>query len=110
MSLTPEFIETCQGQRILVIEPFYTTPVLETGLELAEVLSERNSVTYVGPDVLRCVTDETFWSRPRAWMYLSRKRNPSKYLSDNIRKYLRPEIQSLTDGLDIPDPRTFIDL
>ena len=110
MSLTPIFIETCRGQKILVMEPYYTTPLLETGLEIAETLSSSNAVAYLGPDALDCVTDETFHSRPRGWINFSRKRNPSRYLGDNVRKFRRPEIRSIKDALDLPDPRSFIDI
>lgn len=110
MSLTPEFLATCQNQRILIIEPFYYTPHVETGLEIAESLAEGNEVTYVGPDVLRCVTDETFRFSSRLLINLSRKRHVTNYLRGNVRKYRRDEIEALSRGLNAPDPRGFVDL
>lgn len=110
MSLPVDFIENCQGQKILIIEPFYTSPILETGLEVAELLSARNRVSYVGPEILRCITDETIKWRTRLRINLSRKRNVSKYLSNGVRKYSRSEIRALQRRLEVPDPRSFIDL
>jgi hypothetical protein len=109
MSLTPDFLETCRGRRILIIEPFYWTPHVETGLELAEILSEQNEVTYVGPDVLRLVTDGTARLLPRIQNSLSRKRHASRYVTPRARAYSRAEIVAMERGLDIPDARTFID-
>jgi hypothetical protein len=109
MSLTPDFLETCRGWKILIIEPFYWTPHVETGLELAEILSEQNKVTYVGPDVLRSATDGTVRLLPRIQNSLSRKRHVSRYVTDRARVYSRAEIASMESGLEIPDARTFID-
>jgi hypothetical protein len=109
MSLTPEFLDSCQGQNILIIEPFYWTPHVETGLELAEIFSKQNTVTYAGPDVLRCVTDETCKLHARIRINLSRKRNVSRYVSRNARAYRRAEIASIERSLDIPDVQTFLD-
>jgi hypothetical protein len=109
MSLTPDFLETCRGQNILIIEPFYWTPHVETGLEIAEILSQQNSVTYVGPDVLRCVTDETARLRSRVQNALTRKRNVSRYVGSKVRAYRRPEIAAIERKLDLPDARSFLD-
>jgi hypothetical protein len=109
MSLTPEFLETCEGQKILIIEPFYLTPHLEAGLEIAEILSERNDVAYVGPDVLRCVTDETCRFRTRLRIGLSPKRHASGYVNGNVKAYGRPEIAAIEVGLNLPDARSFLD-
>ena len=95
MSLTPEFLWDCRGQKILVIEPFFYTPHVETGMELAEVLSEHNDVAYIGPDRLRCVTDETYRFSSRLLINCSRKRNVSSYLADSVRKYARAEIEGV---------------
>ena len=108
MSLTPEFLEATRGQRILFVEPFYWTPHVETGLELAEILSEYNDVTYVGPDALRCFTDETSRPQARIRIGLTRKRNVSRYAGTNVRSYRRSEIASIERGLDLPDA-TFLD-
>lgn len=109
MSLTPDFLETCCGQKILIVEPFYWTPHVETGLELAEILSEQNKVTYVGPDVLRSATDGTARLVSRIQYALSRKRSVSRYVTPKARAYSRGEIVSIERGLDLPDARTFID-
>lgn len=110
MSLTPEFLWDCRGQKILVIEPFFYTPHVETGMELAEVLSEHNDVAYIGPDRLRCVTDETYRFSSRLLINCSRKRNVSSYLADSVRKYARAEIEELKGKLRVRDPSRFIDL
>ena len=107
MSLPPEFLETCQGQRILIIEPFSWTPHVETGLELAEILSQNNKVHYVGPDVLRCFTDETARARARIQNKLTRKHALSKYVSPDARSYSRQEIVALERSLEAPDLRPF---
>ena len=108
MSLTPEFFDATQGQRVLLIEPFYWTPHLETGLEIAELLSERNDVTYVGPDALRCATDETILLRSRIRIPLTRKGRASRYAGGNVRTYSRREIASMEEDLDLPSA-DFID-
>jgi hypothetical protein len=109
MSLTPDFLETCRGHKILIIEPFYWTPHVETGLELAEILSKQNIVTYVGPDVLRCVTEGTARRLPRIQNSLTRKRHVSRYVSPKARAYSRPEIASIERRLEMPNARAFID-
>ncbi len=109
MSLTPDFLEACRGQNILIIEPIYWTPHAETGLELTEILSEQNNVIYVGPDVLRCVTDETARLRSRIQNMLTRKRNISKYASSRARVYRRSEIAAIERDLDVPDLQSFLD-
>ena len=109
MSVTPEFFDKTHGQKILFVEPFYWTPHVETGLELAEILSEHNQVTYVGPDALRCVTDETIKLHARIRIPLTRKRNVSRYASRNVRTYRRAEIAAIERGLDFPDAQTFLD-
>lgn len=110
MSLTPDFIEETKGRKVLVIEPFYTTPILETGLEIADRFSERNEVAYVGPDALRCVTDQSFFFVAPFLINLSRKRNATNYLSGDARAFRRQQIDEIKAKLDVPDPRTFIDL
>jgi hypothetical protein len=109
MSLTPEFLAATSGQKILIIEPFYYTPHVETGLEVAEIFSEQNDVTYVGPDVLQCVTDETWRPRTRLRLSMSRKRNVSRYVGRKVRAYRRDEIASIERHLDLPDVRSFLD-
>jgi hypothetical protein len=109
MSLPPEFLETCERQKILIIEPFSWTPHVETGLELAEILSHDNSVHYVGPDVLRCVTDETARLRARIQNWVTRKRHLSKYVSPKARAYSRQEIVALEGKLDFPDLQSALD-
>lgn len=109
MSLTPEFFDATKGQRILLVEPFYWTPHVETGLELAEILSEHNRVSYVGPDALHCVTDETFRLQARIRINLTRKRNVSRYVGRNVRAYRRAEIASIERVLNLPDVRTLLD-
>lgn len=109
MSLTPDFLETCRDQKILIIEPFYWTPHVETGLELAEILSEENKVAYVGPDVLRCFTDGTARLLPRIQNNLSRKRHVSRFVTARARAYRRSEIASIESWLKLPDARSFID-
>ena len=110
MSLTPDFLKFCRGQKILIVEPFFYTPHLETSLELAERLSRQNIVTYVGPDALRCVTDETFRISSRVLINFSRKRNASSYLSSVIRRYRREQFSDLRRKFIIPDPESIIDL
>ena len=109
MSLTPDFFEATRGQRVLLIEPFYWTPHLETGLEIAELLSEHNEVTYVGPDALDCVTDETILLRSRIRIPLTRKGRASRYAGAKIRTYSRAEIASIERNLDLPDADGLID-
>lgn len=109
MSLTPEFYDATRGQKILIIEPFYYTPHVETGLEVAEILSEQNSVSYVGPDVLRYLTDETCRPRTRLRLSLSRKRNVSGYVGRDVRAYRRDELASIERGLGVPDVRSLLD-
>src|SRR5689334_11272307 len=109
MSLTPDFLQTCRGHNILMVEPFYWTPHVETGLELAEILSEQNKVTYVGPDVLRSATDGTARLGSRIQYALSRKHNVSRYVTAKARAYSRSEIVSIERRLDVPDARTFLD-
>jgi hypothetical protein len=94
----------------LIIEPFFYTPHIETSLELAERLAERNKVEYIGPDILQCTTDETYKFTSRALIRLSRKRRASRYLSDAVRVYGRSEIQAMTQWLDLPDVRQVVDL
>ena len=108
MSLTPEFFEATRRQKILFIEPFYWTPHVETGLELAEILSEHNDVSYVGPDALDCVTDETSRVQSRIRIALTRKRNVSRYAGRHVRTYSRGEIAAIERELDLPDP-AFLD-
>ncbi len=108
MSLTPQFFDVTRGQRVLVIEPFYWTPHLETGLEIAELLSEHNDVTYVGPDALRCATDETILLRSRIRIPLTRKGRASRYAGPKVRTYSRREIATMEDQLALPDA-DFID-
>ena len=103
MSLTPDFLEKTQGQKILLVEPFYWTPHVETGLEVAEILSERNQVFYAGPDALRCVTDETSKLQSRIRISLTRKRNVSRYAAPKVKTYGRAEIEALERGLVLPD-------
>jgi len=110
MSLTPEFLGDCQGLKILVIEPFFYTPHVETGLEIAERLSERNEVAYIGPDRLRCVTDETYKFTSRVQINLSRKRKVSGYLHGPIRVFTRQDIEALKRGIELPDPEQLLDL
>ena len=107
MSLTPEFFDATRGQKILFIEPFYWTPHVETGLELAEILSRDNDVTYAGPDVLRCATDETVKLHARIRLALTRKRNVSRYAGPKVRTYSRTEIASIERGLDLPTEPLF---
>jgi hypothetical protein len=109
MSLTPDFLETCRGHKILIIEPFYWTPHVETGLELAEILSEQNQITYVGPDVLRSATDGTARFVSRMQYALSRKRTVSRYVTPKARVYGRAEIETLERRLNLPNARTFLD-
>lgn len=84
MSMIPEQLHDCRGQKILVLEPFYYTPHLETGMEISETLAEKNTVTYVGPDSLKCVSDETFRFTSRMLIALSRKRYASRFLSQKV--------------------------
>jgi len=109
MSLTPDFLETCRGHKILIIEPFYWTPHVETGLELAEILSEQNKVTYVGPDVLRSATDGTARFVSRMQYTLSRKRTVSRYVTPKARVYSRAEIEAIERRLTLPSAQTFLD-
>ena len=46
MSMTPEAFHASRGQKIIVIEPYFYTPEIETGLEIAETLATHNSVTF----------------------------------------------------------------
>jgi hypothetical protein len=103
MSLTPDFLEKTLGQKILLAEPFYWTPHVETGLEIAELLSERNEVFYAGPDSLRCLTDETSKLQSRIRIALTRKRNVSRYAAPKVKAYSRAEIEALERGLVLPD-------
>lgn len=95
MSLTPKEFHALKGQRILIIEPFFWTPHIETALELAELLSKNNTVTFVGPDILRCTTDETYTFPSRVLINFSRKRHVSDYLSDHIRRLHRLELSAI---------------
>lgn len=110
MSLTPDFLESCRGQEILIVEPFFYTPHLETGLELAERLSLHNNVSYVGPDILRCVTDETFRITSRILIELSRKRKATSYLSGAVRKYTRGQLADFRNKLAVPNVEGIVDL
>src|ERR687894_2598417 len=103
MSLTPNFLETCRDQKILIIEPFYWTPHAETGLELAEILTANNKVDYAGPDALRAVTDETWRPRTRLRIALAPKRRLSKYLTPRARAYSRTELAPLMNKVDPSD-------
>lgn len=110
MSLTPNFLDECRDQNILILEPFFYTPHLETSLELAERLSQCNRVTYVGPDALRCVTDETYRITSRLLINISRKRRASSCLRGLTRIYSRGEIATLRNELDVPSPETVLSL
>lgn len=109
MSVTPDFFENTRGRKILFIEPIYWTPHVETGLELADLLSEQNEVTYVGPDALRCLTDETVKLHARVRLALTRKRNVSRYSGPKVRAYSRAEIAAMERDLLLPDVRALID-
>jgi hypothetical protein len=109
MSLTPEFFDTTRGGKFLFVEPFYWTPHVETGLEVAERLSEHNEVVYVGPDALHCLTDETCRRTARIRIALTRKRRVSRYAHPRVRAYRRDEIAAIVRGLDLPDVGRFFD-
>jgi hypothetical protein len=102
MSLTPDFLETCRDQKILIIEPFYWTPHAETGLEVAEILSANNIVDYAGPDALRVVTDETWRPRTRLRIALAPKRRLSQYLTPRARAYSNAELAQLINRDNAP--------
>lgn len=95
MSMIPEKLDDCRGQKILVLEPFYYTPHLETGMEISETLADKNTVTYVGPDILKCVSDETFKFTSRVLIALSRKRYASRFLSQKVGLISAAEIASV---------------
>lgn len=103
MSMTPEQLYDCRGQNILVLEPFYYTPHLETGLEIAEILAQENKVTYVGPDILKCTTDETYKFTARALIALSRKRHASRFLSPDAGSISAEEIAAVRRDIDPVD-------
>lgn len=96
MSMIPEQLHDCRGLKILVLEPFYYTPHLETGMEISEALAEQNTVTYVGPDILKCVSDETYKFSSRMLIAFSRKRHASRFLSQKIGLISAPEIAEIT--------------
>lgn len=110
MSLTPAFLDECREQRILLIEPFFYTPHVETGLEIAQRLAERNVVQYIGPDALRLTTDETYRFASRMLIKLSNKRRVSRYLSNAVQAFSHSEIRATTRGLDVPDVKQIVDL
>lgn len=101
MSITPDVLANCRGHKVLVIEPFFYTPHVETGLEIAKVLSDTNAVTFAGPDALKCVTDETYKFTGRVLVNLSRKRNVSKFVSPSVAKLSREDIAVLKE---VPHP------
>ncbi len=81
MSINEATLQQLSGQRCLVIEPYFQTPAVETGLEIAKILARQNTVFYLGPDRLACVTDESYLFTGRVLNRLSRKRRVSRYLS-----------------------------
>lgn len=103
MSITPDVLANCRGQKILVIEPFFYTPHVETGLEIAKILSDNNAVTFAGPDALKCVTDETYKITGRILVNLTRKRSVSKFLSPSVAKLSREDIAVLKEVPDVAE-------
>ena len=95
MSMTPEAFHACRGQKILVIEPYFYTPEIETGLEISETLATHNSVTFLGPEILQCTTDETYRFRSRVLINCSRKRHVSSYLPGSIPRLTQADIAEL---------------
>ena len=103
MSVTPDFIDNFRNQKILVVEPFFYTPHVETGMEISETLAANNEITYIGPDALNSVTDETYKVTSRLLIKLSRKRNVSAFLSDAVKKMTRGEVTDLIAKFDPVD-------
>jgi hypothetical protein len=97
MSLTPDVFHGCRDQKILVIEPYYYTPEIETGLEIADTLAANNDVTFVGPDALKCTTDETYRFTSRVLINCSRKQHASSFLATPTRRLTRAEIVELAN-------------
>lgn len=109
MSMTLEQLQDCRGQNILVLEPFYYTPHLETGMEISETLAEQNTVTYVGPDVLKCVSDETYKFSSRVLIAFSRKRHASKFLSKEVGLISAAEVAEITGNFTPLDAAAILD-
>lgn len=109
MSMTSDNLHGIAGQKLLVLEPFFATPHVETGLEITRILSVNNEVTYVGPDALRCVTAETHRLPGKVMVNLSRKRRVSDYVHPTVHKMTRREILALTARPDAAEVSSIID-
>lgn len=110
MSLTPDALNDCSGHKALVIEPYYYSPKLETAFEISEILAQANDVTFAGPDVLRCTTDETYRFHGRSAIRYSRKRFASTYLTAPVRKLSRPAIAEVARRPSVAETAAYLEM
>ena len=108
--MTLDALHECRGLKILVMEPFFYTPHVETGFEISKILSTSNDLTYVGPDALNCLTEEVYRFSNRQLIRYSRKRHVSDYLTSSTRKLTKSEISALAASPDLAELSRIIDL
>ena len=109
MSLPEAALHAVEGQRCLVIEPLYQTPAVETGLEVAEILARKNTVTYLGPDRLGCTNDDLYRFTGRMLIRLSRKRRVSSYVAGGVEAMPRATLRRHLKGINPAQLEGFLD-
>ena len=109
MSLHETTLHAQSGRRCLVVEPYFQTPAVETGLEIAGILARKNEVIYLGPDQLKCRTDEDYRVTTRILHALTRKRWVSRYRRDGVQTLRAAELASLRNKDRRTQLATFLD-
>ena len=109
MSLPEAALHAETSKRCLVIEPLYQTPAVETGLEVAEILARKNTVTYLGPDRLGCTNDDLYRFTGRMLIRLSRKRRVSAYVAGDVEAMSRATLREHVESINSAALAAFLD-